>query len=71
MDASLIENAKKEAARRGKSVSQMVGDFFGTLGSSEQKRTVYPPVTSSLIGVVKESDLSEEDYKKHLREKHL
>jgi hypothetical protein len=30
-----------------------------------------PPITKSLRGVLKETKLEEEDYKKHLEEKHL
>ena len=71
MDAELIAKAKEEATRRGKSVSQMVGDFFLTLRSADEKAAAYPPVTSSLLGLLKDTAVSEDDYKKHLEEKYF
>lgn len=71
MDAELIQTAKTEANRRGKSVSQMVGEFFDALTSRRQKNSEPPPITASLVGILKGRDLSKADYRKHLREKHL
>jgi len=71
MDDVLIHQAKSEAARRGKSVSQMVSEFFDALGSTQVKRSAVPPVTASLIGILKGSSVSESDYKKQLKEKYL
>jgi len=71
MDESLIHHAKSEAARRGKSVSQMVGEFFDALGASSTELPEHPPITSSLVGLLNDARISEEDYKKHLKEKHL
>ncbi|HNR95016.1 MAG TPA: DUF6364 family protein [Kiritimatiellia bacterium] len=70
MDESLVETAKEEAASRGKSVSQMVGDFFGSLKSTAHSKRNRPPITASLLGVLRNRKLSEADYKKHLREKY-
>jgi len=69
LDHELIEDAKAEAARRGKSVSQMVADYFRSL-TPVDKPIQYPPITQSLHGIIKEDDLSEESYKAHLKEKH-
>lgn len=71
MDAALIEGAKHEAAGRGKSVSQMVGEFFSTLTAELPKNDDVAPLTASLVGVLKGGKVSEETYKRHLREKHL
>jgi len=69
MDDVLVRQAKSQAARRGKSVSQMFGEFVASLGSRESAPEL-PPVTSSLLGVMTGKRVSERDYKRHLREKH-
>lgn len=72
LDERLIRRAKGEAKKRGKSVSQMVTEFFGALGAASQEGTAaYPPVTASLLGVLKGKTSSEQEYKRHLRVKHL
>ncbi len=70
MDDGLIALAKAEAAQRGKSVSQMVGEFINLLGHMEMTQHRLPPVTASLRGVLRDKDVSEELYKKHLRDKY-
>lgn len=69
MDDALVRQAKNHAARRGKSVSQMFGEFVSSLGTRRHKGHL-PPVTGSLLGIMKGSGVSENDYKEHLREKH-
>ena len=72
LDDRLIERAKDEAEKRGKSVSQMVAEFFTSLGSaSKNGPAVYPPVTTSLLGALRNKSSSESEYKRHLREKYL
>ena len=71
MDEALVKKAKSEARRRGKSLSQMVGDFFEALGAPQAGKEDLPPVTNSLLGVLKGHHIDESSYKKHLREKHL
>lgn len=70
MDTALIESAKREAAGREKSVSQMVGEFFSLLAAKPRMREDVAPLTATLVGVLK-GKVSEEDYKHHLREKYL
>jgi hypothetical protein len=70
MDESQIKRAKEEAARRGKSVSQMVGEFVDSLSSPTPDEKQLPPITASLVGVLKGHRVSEADYKRHLQEKH-
>jgi hypothetical protein len=70
MDDGLIALAKAEAAQRGKSVSQMVGEFIDTLGRSEKPPRELPPVTSSLLGLLKNKPVDEKTYKKYLQEKY-
>ncbi len=69
MDDMLVAEAKSHAAQRGKSVSQMFGEFVASLGAS-QRGSVLPPVTCSLLGILKGQRVSESDYKKHLRKKY-
>lgn len=70
MDDVLVEQAKTQAAQRGKSVSQMFGEFVTSLGATKRGRDL-PPVTGSLLGIMKGHRVSERDYKKHLRERYL
>lgn len=69
MDDLLVEQAKTHAGRRGKSVSQMFGEFVASLGASRRGGGL-PPVTDSLLGIMKNHPVSEADYRKHLREKY-
>ncbi len=71
MDDALVDTAKTEANRRGKSVSQMVGEFFDSLAGTQHGHANLPPVTASLVGVLKNKGASVATYKKHLREKYL
>jgi hypothetical protein len=70
MDDQLIALAKAEAAQRGKSVSQMVGEFFDLLGHAQAPVQKLPPVTASIRGILKDTSLTEASYKKYLREKY-
>ncbi len=70
MDDSLVAMAKTEANRRGKSVSRMVGDFFDSLAAVRSFKPNLPPLTASLVGLLKDRHVSEADYKKHLRKKY-
>jgi hypothetical protein len=69
LDDVLVEQAKAEATQRGKSVSRMFADFVASLAPSKRDRSL-PPVTGSLLGIMKGHRMSERDYKKHLREKY-
>ncbi|MCC5850960.1 MAG: antitoxin [Verrucomicrobia bacterium] len=69
MDEGLVRKAKAQAAQRGKSVSGMFSEIVHSL-DTEKANSRLPPITSSLMGAMKNHPLSEEDYKKHLREKH-
>ena len=69
LEADLIRRAKSFAEANGKSVSQLVSDYFERL--SEDK-TVPPktPLSRSLRGVLRGHDLAEDDYGDYLRKKH-
>ena len=72
LEDQLIEQAKSYAAQAGKSVSQIVSDYFKLL-TSHKTRANSPstPITQSLRGLLRESKLDEKDYRKHLEEKYL
>ena len=71
MDEAIVRKAKIEAKRRGKSVSRMVAEFIESIGLQQNPEKVLPPTTASLVGLLKGKEISEEDYKAHLREKYL
>ena len=71
MDEDVVRKAKMEAKRRGKSVSRMVAEFIESIGSRPDLEKALPPTTASLVGILKGKTISEDDYKIHLRERHL
>jgi hypothetical protein len=72
LEDKLIEQAKSYAAQAGKSVSQVVAEYFKLLTNPQTKTNLPPrPVTNSLRGLLRQSKLDEMDYKKHLEDKHL
>lgn len=71
LEDQLIEQAKSYAARAGKSVSQIVADYFKLLAAEQGTPTPPAPITQSLRGLLRESKLDEKDYRKYLEEKHL
>jgi hypothetical protein len=72
MDEKLIAKAKKYAKRSGKSVSQLVADFFALLGAAgEADEERLSPRVKELKGSLKGASIKEDDYRKHLEEKYL
>ena len=71
LDDELIGRAKDEAEMRGKSVSQMVAEFFASLAAKPSKMPRNPPITASLLGALRGKNITSNDYKRHLREKYL
>jgi len=72
LEDQLIEQAKSYAAQAGKSVSQIVAEYFKLLTSQKVKaNSLSTPITQSLRGLLRESKLDEKDYKKYLEGKHL
>jgi hypothetical protein len=72
LEDQLIEQAKSYAAQAGKSVSQVVEDYFKLLTSQTVKvNSPSTPVTESLRGILGESPLDEKDYKKYLEGKQV
>lgn len=71
MEETLIKKAKKHARDNGKSLSQVVSEYFSLM--DQEKSGVnedIPPLTKSLIGILRGSKVDETDYLKHLEEKY-
>ena len=72
LDDHLIESAKEYSAKTGKSVSKIVSDFFVIIKNEKLKKsTPITPTVLSLQGILKDSHLTESDYKNHLDKKYL
>jgi hypothetical protein len=71
LNDGLVRQAKNVAHQRGKSVSGMVAEFFDSIDRRPSPKEVLPPVTRSLVGVLKGRAISEQDYERHLRKKYL
>jgi hypothetical protein len=72
LDSLLIQQAKIYAGQHKKSVSQLVGEFFALLGAPmEPSSSVVRPLTRSLRGVLKKTNLSKRDYQHYLEKKYL
>lgn len=72
LDEALIRKAKDHARRTGRSVSQMVADYFVFLDEREggPNGSALPPLTRSLYGVLPGADVDEDNYRRHLEAKH-
>jgi antitoxin component of RelBE/YafQ-DinJ toxin-antitoxin module len=71
LDDQLIHQAKLYAKTHGKSVSQVVADYFRMLNSQTIKESKLPPTTQLLKGLLANAEINEENYKKHLEKKYL
>ena len=69
LDDKLIASAKRHSAESGKSVSQLVSDFFALMDAQDADVDITPRVRS-LRGVLTGSGLDESDYRRHLEEKY-
>ena len=67
----LIAEVKKFAKEQNTSVSKLVNGFFESLlEKNKTKEKSKAKLTNSLLGAIKGSDLDEDDYKAHLKEKY-
>ncbi len=72
LEEDLIRSAKKHAGIMGKSVSQLVADYFYLLDKkSAKKKQPITPIVKSLRGSLKGSDVGEKDYENYLEDKYL
>ena len=72
IDERLITGAKVYARRSGRSVSQLVADFFALLASKMEKEAFEAtPGVKSLRGVFRGKRLKNDEYRRHLEDKYL
>jgi hypothetical protein len=69
MDDALIQRAKLYSDRTGRSLSRLVSDFFEAIDAPAAHADVTPRVRS-LVGALAGSPLDEDEYRRHLEEKH-
>lgn len=70
IEKELVQKAKRHSRKSGKSVSKLVSDYFRIIDAAEGSEEDVTPWARSLLGVMKGSGVSEEDYRRHLEEKH-
>ena len=74
VEEQLIKRAKRYARERGTSVSDLVERYFSVLEGQRapepEEDTQNSAFTRSLRGIAAGSDLTEEDYRRYLEEKH-
>jgi len=72
LDDELIKTAKRHSDRSGKSVSQLVADYFTLIDSAETPLAgALTPRVKSLLGALSGAMVDEQDYRKHLEDKYL
>ena len=72
LDNELIKSAKSQASIMGKSVSQMVADYFYVLDKKSVKKSIpLTPIVKSLKGSLKNAKIDENEYKTYLENKYL
>lgn len=71
LDDALIRDAKRYARTSGKSVSQLVADYFALIRTHESADMPdLTPRVRALLGSLAGVDVSEADYRRHLEHKH-
>jgi len=72
-DKELIKEIKQYAKEQKISVSQLVNNFFETIliDRSSNKNFKNSKITNSLEGVLKDTKIDIDDYKKYLEKKYL
>ena len=70
MEDRLIAGAKQYAARAGKSLSQVVAEYFLVCLSGSSGDPAQTPRVSRLRGCLKDGDVAEDDYLRHLEGKY-
>ena len=71
LEQDLIERAKAYARHSGKSVSQLVADYFALLEEEAQPQLPeLTPLVSSLKGALRNAEVSKEVYHRYLEDKY-
>lgn len=71
VDEGVVERAKRYAAKRGTSVSQLVESYLDLLSRPDVKSEEdLPPILARLQGVLKGVKFDREDYRRYLERKY-
>jgi hypothetical protein len=71
LDERLIDRAKRYSDRSGKSVSQLVSDYFALIEADDPiPGTELTPRVLAMIGSLKGASTTEGDYRRHLEERY-
>ncbi len=72
LDEHLVASAKEYSTKTGKSVSRIVADLFEIIKNEKlEKEFQATPAIQSLRGVLKDKDVTQDDYDRYLEKKHL
>ena len=71
VDEKLVKKAKAYAKKTGKSVSQLVAEYFSLLSPRPESERELTPAVRRLKGALKGGKSGAADYKTYLEEKHL
>ena len=71
LDDKLIRGAKRYARDTGKSLSQVVTEYFAAITSVDLPEFTATPIVAGLRGILKDARVDDErDYHAHLEKKH-
>jgi hypothetical protein len=71
LDDGLIKAAKRHAGKSGKSVSRLVADYFALIDADAAPADAdLTPRVRALLGALPGSCVDEQDYRRHLEDKH-
>lgn len=70
LDERLVRHAKQYAEQSGKSLSQMVAEYFSAVTSPAEPPSELTPAVSELKGALAGTNVGPEDYGAYLEEKH-
>ena len=70
LDDQIVRDAKRYARATGKSLSQMVAEYFSTITSSEAASGELTPTVSRLEGALAGTKVDRDDYRAYLEGKH-
>jgi hypothetical protein len=75
LEKRLIEQAKVIARQQNKSLSQIVEEYFTLLSKAKPENVSspikdLPPITRSLLGILRDADVDEQDYRTYLESKY-
>ena len=72
LDDQLIRGAKQYARDTGKSLSQVVAEYFAAITSADRPEFTATPTVAGLRGILTDAQVDDvRDYHTYLEEKHL